>query len=127
MASESFIRKFLSKYKLEILWSVAVILIAYFLFYSFKHTLIPSNGFASYYTASRLIIEGENPSDFYNDEYFSSKVKNYVNGIYEIYSVNLPTTALMVLPLAFFSHDTARIFWNYSESSSSGVHHFLYF
>jgi hypothetical protein len=112
MSSETFSRKFFPKYKLEILWTIAIILIAYFLFFSIKYTLIPSNGFASYYTASRLIIEGENTSDFYNDDYFSSKVQNYVNGIYEIYSVNLPTTALMVLPLAFFSHDTARIFWN---------------
>jgi|WetSurMetagenome_2_1015567.scaffolds.fasta_scaffold24284_2 hypothetical protein len=112
MHSESNSQKFHFKYKLEILWSVAVILIAYFLFFSIKYSLTPSNGFASYFTASRLIIEGEIPSDFYNDDYFSSKVKNYVPGIYEIYSVNMPITAFMVLPLAFFGHDTARILWN---------------
>ena len=111
MLSENKTIKFLINYRLQILWAIAVILIAYFLFYSVNHISNPSNGFASYYTASKLIMEGENPSDFYNDEYFSNKVKNYVPGIYEIYLVNLPTTGLLLLPLAYFDYSTARVFW----------------
>ena len=111
MPTRTNILKFLEKSKSEILWSIAIILIAYFLFYSINHSLTPSNGFAAYYTASRLIVEGENPAAFYDDDYFSSKVRNYVDGIYEIYSVNLPTSVFIILPFTAFSHDTARMFW----------------
>lgn len=101
----------LSSFKIQILWVIALLLISYFLYFSVEHAFSKSNGFASYYTASRLLIEGENPTEYYNDEYFSSKVENYVPGIYEIYLVNLPTTTFLVLPFSVFDHETARSLW----------------
>lgn len=72
----------------------------------------PSHGFASYYTASNLLIEGENVADFYDDDWFSSKVEKYIPGVYELYLVNMPTTALIFLPLANFDYTTAKLIWN---------------
>ena len=102
---------FLSRFKIQILWIIAISLTSYFLYFSVEHAFNKSNGFASYYTASRLLIEGENPANYYNDEYFSSKVEKYVPGVYEIYLVNLPTTTLLVLPFSVFDHEIARTLW----------------
>lgn len=104
------IKIFISK-KMQVLWIVATMLIVYFLFYAVNHAINPSNGFASYYTASRLLIEGEEVANFYNDDYFSSNVERFVPGIYEIYLVNMPTTSVMMLPFAMFDYTTARILW----------------
>ncbi len=104
------IKIFISK-KMQVLWIVATMLIVYFLFYAVNHATNPSNGFASYYTASRLLIEGEEVANFYNDDYFSSNVERFVPGIYEIYLVNMPTTSVMMLPFAMFDYSTARILW----------------
>jgi hypothetical protein len=70
-----------------------------------------SHGFVSYYTASRLLLEGENVSKFYDDDWFSSKVKEYEPDIYEIYLVNPPTTSFILLPVALFKYPVARILW----------------
>lgn len=101
----------LIRYKAHILWSVAIILMTYFLYFSIRHSANPSYGFSSYYTASRLLIEGKNPASFYNDDYFSSEVEKFVPGIYEIYLINVPTTTLVFLPLASLDYSTARILW----------------
>ena len=102
----------LKQFKVKILWLIVFIIGCYFVFYVIQHASRPSQGFASYYTASRLLLEGENVSDFYNDNWFSSRVNEYVPGVYEIYNVNMPTTAFLFLPLAFFDHGSARIFWS---------------
>ena len=98
-------------YKVQILWLAAIILALYFICFSIQNASQPSHGFASYYTASKLLIEGEDVADFYDDDYFSSKVEDYVPGVYEIYLVNLPTTALVFLPVANFDYKTAKTIW----------------
>ena len=97
--------------KIQILWIIVVILSAYFIYHIVLNAAQPSHGFASYYTASKLLIEGEDVADFYDDDYFSLKVKDYVPGVYEIYFVNMPTTALVFLPIANFDYKTARLIW----------------
>jgi len=111
MAFSSNFRQNFSRYKLQILWSISIILIAYFIFFTSMHIAKPSNGFVSYYTSSRLLLDGGNPVKFYNDDYFSSRVEEFVPGIYEIYLVNLPTTSFLLLPFASFEHQTARMLW----------------
>ena len=111
----SFFSKFSPKFfsaKIQILWLAAVILLIYFIYFSFKNSSQPSHGFASYYTASKLLIEGEDVADFYDDNWFSSKVEDYVPGVYEIYLVNMPTTALVFLPVANLDYKTAKIIWS---------------
>ena len=102
----------INQYKVKILWLIVFILACYFVFYVIQHASRPSQGFASYYTSSRLLLEGENVSDFYNDNWFGSRVNEYVPGVYEIYNVNMPATAFLFLPLAFFDYSSARIFWS---------------
>lgn len=97
--------------KVQILWFAAIILSIYFIYFSIKNAGKPIHGSASYYTASRLLLEGENVADFYDDDWFSSKVEDYVPGVYEIYLVNMPTTALVFLPIANFDYETAKIIW----------------
>lgn len=111
MAISFNIGKTFSRNKLQILWSISIILISYFIFFTTRHISEPSNGFASYYTSSRLLIDGENPKNFYDDDYFSRQVEKFVPGIYEIYLVNLPTTSFLLLPFASLEYQTARMLW----------------
>jgi hypothetical protein len=99
------------RFKVQILWVIAIVISIYFIFYSIWNADRLSYGFSSYYTASKLLIEGERVSDFYDDGWFSAKVEKYVPGVYEIYLVNPPLATLIVLPLAGFSYKTARVAW----------------
>ncbi|MCW8818653.1 MAG: DUF2029 domain-containing protein [Ignavibacteriaceae bacterium] len=99
------------QYKVKIFWLIVFILACYFIYYVIQHAACPSHGFASYYTASRLLIKGDDVNNFYNDNWFSSRVEEYVPEVYEIYNVNMPTTAFLFLPLAFLDYSNARIIW----------------
>jgi hypothetical protein len=113
MAFRSF-RSFkkISELKNHLLWTIALLLSIYFVFHFIANAAKPSHGFATYYTAARLLLEGEDVSNFYDDYWFSSKVENYVPGVYEIYLVNMPTTAFFIfLPVANFDYKTARVIW----------------
>jgi Glycosyltransferase family 87 len=110
----SFLTKIYDKifeFRLQILWVIATVISIYFFYFSFKNASQPSHGFASYYTASNLLIKGESAADFYNDDWYSLKVEKYIPGVYEIYLVNMPTTALIFLPIANFNFKTAKIVW----------------
>ncbi len=99
------------KNKTRILWAIALILSAYFIYYVNINIDKSTQGFASYYTSSKLLIQGEKVENFYENDWFSSKVKIYLDGVYEIYFVNPPTTSLMLVPLAPFEYKTARTIW----------------
>ncbi len=103
--------KKISQFKIYILWTIAVLLGVYLNYHVIVNADKPSQGFATYYTASRLLLDGEDVSNFYDDYWFSSKVENYVPGVYEIYLVNMPTTALIFLPIAKFDYKNARVIW----------------
>lgn len=92
-------------------WIIAFILAIFFIYFVIKRADRQTHSFSSYYTASKLLIEGENVSQFYNDDWFSSKVEKYVPGVQEIYHVNLPTTSLLLIPVSAFDYRTARIIW----------------
>ena len=70
----------------------------------------PSNGFGAYYTASRLLIEGANTADYYDDEWFSDRVMRLC-GIHDIYNLNPPSSSLLLLPLARKPYSSAKIWW----------------
>ena len=102
----------LIRYKVQVLWVITSLLCIYFIFFTVKNATRSSYGFASYYTASNLLIEGESVADFYDDDWFSSKVEEHVPGVYEIYLVNMPTTSLLFLPIAGFDYKSAKLIWN---------------
>ncbi|MBT8379546.1 MAG: hypothetical protein KJN64_09960 [Ignavibacteria bacterium] len=63
-------------YKIYFLWTIALALAVYFFFFVFKNANRQSQGFATYYTASKLLSEGVDVSQFYDNDWFSIKVKN---------------------------------------------------
>lgn len=103
--------KSISNYGNYILWTITSLLFFFLIFHIVSSSTKSTHGFASYYTASRLFLDGENISNFYNDDWFSSKVAEYVPGVYEIYLVNMPTTVFITLPVSLFEYKTARIIW----------------
>jgi hypothetical protein len=110
LSSKQFKEKLL-KNRNTILWGTAIILAAYFIFFVVTNASRPTHGFVAYYTASKLLAEGEDVSGFYDNDWFSSNVKRFVPEVYEIYNVNMPTTSLIMLPLVKFDYSTARIIW----------------
>jgi len=110
LSSKQFKEKLL-KNRNRILWGVVIILAAYFIYFVVINASRSTHGFATYYTASKLLSEGENVSRFYYDDWFSGNVKRFVSEVYEIYNVNMPTTSLIILPLVNFDYSTARIIW----------------
>lgn len=71
----------------------------------------PSDGFAAYYTASRLLRENSPVSGFYVDQWFNAQVGHIVPGVQDIYRPNPPPAVALMLPLARFSYTTARVVW----------------
>jgi hypothetical protein len=71
----------------------------------------PSHGFMAYYTAARLVLEGAPVSRFYDDDWFREQTTRIEARTSDIYNVNPPVTALLMLPLAGLSHAAARAAW----------------
>jgi hypothetical protein len=69
-----------------------------------------SHGFVAAYTASRLLLEGEDPAMFYDDAWFKQQVRRFEPAIADIY-INPPPLAWLTLPLAPLPYRTARIVW----------------
>jgi hypothetical protein len=110
LSSKQFVEKIL-QYKVQLLWGIVLILSAYFIYFVIVNSDRATHGFATYYTSSKLLAEGEDVSRFYDDDWFSSNVKRFVPEVYEIFNVNMPTTSLIMLPLVKFDYSTARIIW----------------
>ena len=109
-SSKQFKKKLL-KNRNRILWGVVIILAAYFIYFVVINAFRSTQGFSSYYTASKLLAEGEDVSRFYDDDWFSSNAERFVPEVYEIFNVNMPTTSLIMLPLLKFDYSTARLSW----------------
>lgn len=104
-------KKKLFKNRNRILWGVVIMLAAYFIYFVVINAARSTRGFTSYYTASKLLAEGEDISRFYDNDWFSGNVIRFVPEVYEIYNVNMPTTSIIMLPLIRFDYSTARIIW----------------
>jgi hypothetical protein len=70
-----------------------------------------SDGFAAYYTASRLLGEHQRVGDFYDDQWFNEQVGRIVPGVQDIYRPNPPPAVALMLPLAGFAYENARVIW----------------
>ena len=69
------------------------------------------SGFVAYYTAAQLLAGGEDVSRFYDDGWFAARVANVTPAVHDIYTVNPPTTAWLLRPLAGFDYASARVAW----------------
>src|SRR5688572_5890452 len=71
-----------------------------------------THGFVSYYTASRLLIDGDLGPLAYDDQWFGDAVKRLTeSNVREIFIPNPPTMALMALPVAGLDAQSARAVW----------------
>jgi hypothetical protein len=70
---------------------------------------IPANGFVSHWTASRLALRGNDVAQFYDDAWFSTRVREAEPTVTDIFGPNPPTVALAVLPLAWINYRPARV------------------
>ena len=82
-----------------------------FLGYSVSKSQKVTHGFTSYYTFSRILLEGGEISKAYDSTYFYQKIKDY--GIENVYDSpnNLPSSAFLMLPAALLSPGPAKILW----------------
>lgn len=70
-----------------------------------------SHGFVSHYTASRLVIEGMDGTQLYDDSWFRGQVKRFEPTVIDFYGANIPTTSLLLVPLAWMDYRLARAIW----------------
>lgn len=91
---------------------ILAVVFVYFTLFSIKWIPKITHGFASYYTFSSLLIEGDDLSKVYNDEYFNSKVKEKGIEVSDILASNIPTNSLALTPFALLEPKTARILWS---------------
>jgi hypothetical protein len=66
---------------------------------------------AAYWTAAHLVSEKARVERFYDDEAFQSSVHALGIAQNDIWYPNPPSTALVFLPLAGFSYETAKLVW----------------
>ncbi len=78
--------------------------------YSVAAAYQPRPGFLVAYTTSRLLLEGEDPARFYDNDWFSQQAQRFEPTVNDI-NVNPPTLALLALPLAWLPYRTARLLW----------------
>ncbi len=96
----------------QILWvGIAVICLTRFIPVVQQAAVRPSHGFHSYYTASRLLVDGVPVAQFYDNEWFRAVTRRIQPGANDIFTPNLPVTAYLFLPLAQFDYTIARIIW----------------
>jgi hypothetical protein len=92
-------------------WAAVALLAMRFVWFTLSTARQPSDGFAAYYTAARLLREGRSVSRFYDNAWFRLQVARFNPAEDDIYNVNPPTTVLLALPLAGLGRDLARLTW----------------
>lgn len=81
-----------------------------------------THGFAAYYTASRLLLAGQFDARVYDNAWFEAQTKAAMNGeASDIYNVNPPSTAWMMVGLAALSPHAARIAWTLGNLALLGA------
>ena len=71
-----------------------------------------TNGFSAYDTSARLVVEGANPAHFYDDEWFRLQtIRLGFGAAQDIYNVNPPAAALLMVPLAGLSPLAGKEVW----------------
>ena len=70
----------------------------------------PSHGFGAVYVLGRLLSQGQDLSQSYDDAWFSTQVARALPGISDV-NINPPPLALAALPLALLDYTSARTLW----------------
>jgi hypothetical protein len=91
---------------------LCLLAIVYFVVFSVKWAPKITNGFAGYYTFSRMLLSGEDLSKAYNEDYFESKIKDYGIDVHDIVTGNILTNSFTLIPFSWMDAETARIVWS---------------
>ncbi len=91
---------------------ILVIILVYLTAFSIKWIPKITHGFTSYYTFSSLMLEGDDLTNAYNDDYFNSKVKEKGIEVSDILASNIPTNSFALAPFVWLGPKTARIVWS---------------
>jgi hypothetical protein len=72
-----------------------------------------TNGFAAYYTASKILIERPNDlASVYDNLWFQQRIDEFgFNHVRDIFNAQPPTMSLMMAPIAWSSPSWARVIW----------------
>ncbi len=71
----------------------------------------PAHGFVSHYAAARLLTEGADVAQFYDDSWFEGQVARFEPTVTDIFGANMPTMSLLMVPLAILDYRGARAVW----------------
>ena len=93
------------------LWSVAVLAGLWLVLVTGRSVTRRSHGFVSHYTASRLVMEGVDGAQLYDDAWIREQVKRFEPTVTDFYGANIPTTSLLLVPLAWMDYLPARAIW----------------
>jgi hypothetical protein len=75
-------------------------------------TRFDTNGYAAYYTASRILLERPRElSQVYDAPWFRAQVQDQGFRAVDVFNVQPPTMSLMLAPLAWTSPERARVAW----------------
>jgi hypothetical protein len=75
-----------------------------------------THGFVSYYTAARLLVDGELGPEAYDDRWFGEHVQRLTrSNVREIFIPNPPPMALMALPVAMLDAAASRAAWLFAS------------
>ena len=71
-----------------------------------------THGFISYYTAARLLIEGQIGPQVYDDLWYRAEIqRRTASGVIDVFGPNPPTMALFAVPVAGLDAAPARTLW----------------
>ena len=91
---------------------LAVASVVFFSVYSYIKVPVLTNGFASYYTTSRMLYEGEDLSRGYEPDFFNRKINEYgFKNLYDLFNI-IPTVALVYYPVAVLTPENAKLVWS---------------
>ena len=93
------------------LWLVTVLVGLWLVLATWRSVTRRSHGFVSHYTASRLVMEGVDGAQLYDDAWFRGQVKRFEPTVSDFYGANMPTTSLLLVPLAWMDYRPARAIW----------------
>jgi len=94
-----------------IAYMLALFLLVKFIQFSVDAARRTSHSYVVLYTSARLVREGANVSDFYDDAWFGQQTARFDDLYRDIYRPHSPITALMLLPLSDLDYAKSRVLW----------------
>jgi hypothetical protein len=99
------------RWRLAASWALVAVAALRLALFAARAAVTPTHGFVAYYTAARLVVEGQPVAQFYEDRWFQAQMLRFEPQANDIFRPNPPTAALLLVPLTWLNHDAARVVW----------------